>query len=85
MDMLDDLVHSASKPVKIFVSSRLDGDVVTRLPGKYYVAVRATDNGVDIARFVDEAIASRRRPWYKMSDLLRVEVAQTLCIGGGVM
>jgi hypothetical protein len=70
------LVH-ASRPVKIFISSRPDGDIKERFKNRANIEIQATDNHDDIATFVESEITKHRR-WKKISPGLRKEIVETL-------
>jgi ankyrin repeat domain-containing protein 50 len=70
------LVH-AQRPVKIFISSRPDGDLRERYKSRANIEIQATDNHDDIATFVDGEIIKHRR-WKKISPGLRKEIVETL-------
>jgi hypothetical protein len=76
--LLDELVHSAGRPVKIFISSRLDQDIRQRYESGPNVAIRAVDNQDDISRYVEAKMADRPDWSGKMSSGLREEIVQTL-------
>ncbi len=76
---LDGLVRGAGRPIKIFISSRLDQDIAERFRGGPNVAISALDNRDDIARFAEAEMASRPEWSGKILDVLRAEIVQTLC------
>jgi ankyrin repeat protein len=80
VNLLDDLVQGAGRPVKVFIASRLDQDIKERFEGGPNVAIRAVDNRDDIARYVGAEIASRPDWTRKVSDSLCEEVVQTLSL-----
>ena len=73
----DFLLDNASRPVKIFVSSRPDGDIREKFKDRANIEIQATDNQNDIAAFVDSEIAKHRR-WQKLSQQLREEIVEIL-------
>jgi hypothetical protein len=79
VDLLEDLARSAARPIKVFVSSRLDRDIAERFESGPSVAIRATDNQNDIAMFVRAEIAGRPLWRRKLSEQLCAEVVDTLC------
>ncbi len=85
VDMLEGLTRAAAKPVKIFISSRLDRDIAERLEGGPNVAITATDNADDIARFVEAELARRPQWTAKLSKALQDEIVRTLCAKSGGM
>jgi hypothetical protein len=80
VDLLESLARDATKPIKIFISSRLDSDITERLKGGPNVAITATDNQNDITVFVEAEIAKRPLWKQKLSEQLRSEVVHTLCV-----
>lgn len=77
IEIFDDLIGRASTPVKIFISSRPDGDIRERLKSEVNIGIYPWDNHEDISRFVKAKIRKHRR-WNKMSDELRNEIVQVL-------
>jgi ankyrin repeat domain-containing protein 50 len=67
----------ASRPVKIFISSRPDGDIKEGFKNRANIEIRATDNHDDIATFVESEITKHRR-WKKISLGLQEEIVETL-------
>lgn len=65
--------------LKIFISSRRDGDIKHQLHKKANLGIEATDNQNDIAKFVHDTIETnqqqRRLP---ISDDLRKQIVETL-------
>jgi ankyrin repeat protein len=78
VNLLDELVRSAGRPVKIFISSRLDEDIRQRYKRRPNLAIRAVDNQDDIARYVKATMAGRPDWSGKVSHSLRQEIVQTL-------
>ncbi len=79
VDLLEKLTSGASKPVKIFISSRIDREIAVRLDSGPIVAIKATKNQDDIAMFVEAEIASRPHWRRRLSDELQVEIVRMLC------
>lgn len=77
IEIFDYFVDNASRPVKIFISSRPDGDIKDRFKSSANIAIQATDNHNDISRFVENEITKHRR-WRKMSANLQNEIIHTL-------
>jgi hypothetical protein len=75
------LLENASRPVKIFISSRPDGDIKEVLKENANVYIQATDNSHDISIFVQNEIIKHRK-WKKMDPTLREEIIDTLQEGG---
>jgi hypothetical protein len=85
VSFIEDLTCNASKPVKVFISSRLEVDIAERLKGWPCIAIGATDNQDDIATLV-KAELERRASWtQRISADLRAEVVRTLCQKSGGM
>ncbi len=80
VNLLDDLVQGAGRPVKVFIASRLDQDIRERFECGPTVAIRALDNQDDIARYIGAEMASRPDWTSKVSDSLCEEVVQTLTL-----
>lgn len=67
----------ASRPVKIFISSRPDGDIKEIFKSRANIEIQAIDNHDDISRFVEGEIIKHRR-WKKISFGLQREIVETL-------
>ncbi len=78
VSLLDELVRSAVRPVKIFISSRLDEDLKQRYQRGPNMAIRAVDNHDDIELYVKATMAERPDWSGKVSSGLRQVIAQTL-------
>jgi hypothetical protein len=78
---LGDLLANSERPLKIFISSRPDGDIRRYFTGKPNIEIDATDNQVDIEKFINEEI-DRPRPWGDpISQSLRRDVINILVDG----
>ena len=51
LDVIEYIIQESTKPVKVFISSRRDGDIREWLRQNVNIDIQATDNGDDIARF----------------------------------
>jgi hypothetical protein len=72
--------------VKIFISSRRDGDIKRQLERKENISIEATDNQDDIAKFVAEKIAENENDrYYPISEGLKSEIVDTLLYKSGGM
>jgi len=82
MDALDEIMQRSSNIVKIFISSRDDGDIVCRLSGSPNLYISVEDNQEDIESFIDNqmeiAIASKRLLRGRVSEELASDISQTL-------
>jgi hypothetical protein len=77
MEILDHLLVKALNPLKIFVSSRPDGDIKEKLKNRANIEIDATKNQGDISKFVNNEIVKHRR-WGKMSPKLQAQIVETL-------
>jgi hypothetical protein len=77
IETFDYFLDHASRPVKIFISSRPDGDIKERFKNRANIEIQATDNHDDIATFVESEITKHRR-WKKISLGLQEEIVETL-------
>lgn len=75
--ILDHVLAEALNPVKIFISSRPDGDIKERLKYRANIRINATDNQDDISRFVNNEITKHRR-WRTMPTQLQTQIVETL-------
>jgi hypothetical protein len=82
LEALDVIVQQSSNLVKIFVSSRDDGDIVCRLENSPNLYIQACDNVEDINRFihleVDTAISGKRLLHGQVSQSLKTQIVGTL-------
>lgn len=80
IEIFERLVARTSKPIKIFVSSRPDADIKERFEEGINVAITATDNYEDIARFVEDQIDKKRGRRFEVfrRQELRKRITQTL-------
>ncbi len=78
VSLLDKLVRTSGRPVKIFFSSRLDEDIRRRYDQGPNLAIRAVDNKDDIARFVQATMANQPDWSEAVSESLQGEIVQTL-------
>jgi hypothetical protein len=74
INLLELLAKTAAKPVKIFILSRLDWDIAERFKTRPNVAITATDNADDIARFVEPEFTEWLQWTRKLSDALCKEI-----------
>ena len=72
VEIFDYLVDYASRPVKIFISSRPDGDIKERFKSRSNIEIQATD----ISRFVESEIT--KHPRWKNAPWLQKEIIETL-------
>ncbi|KAI8661998.1 NACHT domain-containing protein [Fusarium keratoplasticum] len=75
--------RSSSRPVKIFISSRPEGDIRQRLIRLPNLEISAWNNSHDIAEFIKESIYSQdsRAPWtpaLAKNEALKEKIARTL-------
>ncbi len=79
IDVLDSLVTSANKPVKVFISSRRDIDIKQQYEQGPHVVIEATDNAGDISAYVAEQLdlfEKRRRR--KLHRALRRKIVDVI-------
>ncbi len=67
-----------ARPVKLFLLSRLDRDICKRSAGGPNVAVGASDNSNDVARFVAAQMDNWQQWARLLPDGLRDEIIETL-------
>jgi hypothetical protein len=77
INIFHSFLANASKPVKIYVSSRPDNDIKKTFKNVANVEIQATDNYDDISKFVRSKIAEHEK-WGKMGKGLETEIIQTL-------
>ncbi|KAK2805382.1 hypothetical protein FQN51_000208 [Onygenales sp. PD_10] len=74
LDALNDIIQKSSNVVKVFVTSRDDGDIVCRLEGSPNIYIDVQDNAEDIARFIEVEIENA----INQKRLLRGEISSGL-------
>ncbi|KAF4448569.1 hypothetical protein F53441_8046 [Fusarium austroafricanum] len=77
IEAIEFLLTHSKNPLRIFISSRPEGDIRERFQSRPYVEIHASNNRGDIARFVKTEIASHRR-WNTMSPPLQHHISRTL-------
>ena len=80
LDFFDSIPSKCSKPVRIFISSRPEGDIRQRLIYLSNIEIQATDNENDIAEFVMQSIEKNGR-WsgvLRKNQPLKEKIVQTL-------
>lgn len=82
---LDKIITESASLVRVFVSSRNDGDIVCQLEDSPNIFIRASDNSADIARYVQdqvsEAIKKKRMAKGKVSPEMKERIISTLIEG----
>lgn len=86
---LDKIIQESSGLVKVFVSSRDDGDIKQRLDKSQNIYIDALDNSGDIESFVqrelEDAIANKRLLGGKLPDGLESHILKQLVNGANGM
>ncbi|KAK2795666.1 hypothetical protein FQN52_003515 [Onygenales sp. PD_12] len=77
VEVVNYFVASASRPVKIFISSRPYIDIRDMFWNHTNIGIQAIDNHDDISKFVNNEIVRHRR-WNKMSTELQKDIVDTL-------
>jgi len=77
VEILDNLLAEASNPLKIFISSRPDGDIKEKSKSRDNIEINANDNNKDISSFIKSEIVKHRR-WGKMHLDLQTQIINTL-------
>ncbi|KAI0538713.1 hypothetical protein GGR58DRAFT_467094 [Xylaria digitata] len=80
LDFFDSIPGKTSKPVRIFISSRPEGDIRQRLVHLSSIEIQATDNEQDISKFVKQSIEKNGR-WnetLRANELLKNRIVDTL-------
>jgi hypothetical protein len=77
IETLDHILAKASNPIKIFISSRPDGDIKERLKDRANIEIDATKNQDDVSSFVNAEIVKHRR-WKNMPAKLQARIVETL-------
>lgn len=73
------LKSQSTKPLRIFVSSRPDGDIRSLFESLPNIEIRATDNDDDIKKFVNAQI-DHHPQWSTMRGRLRREILNTFMV-----
>lgn len=77
MSLFDVLLAQASRPVKLFIASRPDGDIREHFSGRSIIDVRATENHNDICKYIHAEVQKHPR-WSKLHQALRKEIGSIL-------
>lgn len=77
MGAIEFLLTYSKRPLKVFISSRPDGDIRGRYLSRPNIEIQATENQGDIEKFVNEEIIKHRR-WHHISSSLQEDVIKTL-------
>ncbi|QKX62010.1 uncharacterized protein TRUGW13939_09166 [Talaromyces rugulosus] len=77
IDTIEFLLSESKRPLKIFISSRPDGDIRARFLSRPNIEIQATDNQNDIEKFVNAEMV-KHPLWEKISLSLQEEIIQTL-------
>ena len=85
LSALDTIITESASLVRVFVSSRDDGDIVCQLKDSPNMFITASDNSGDIASYVEaqvsEAIKKKRLIRGKVSDEMRQQIVDVLTDG----
>ncbi|KAK3934684.1 hypothetical protein QBC46DRAFT_454028 [Diplogelasinospora grovesii] len=74
---IDEIFARAQRPLKVFISSRPDGDIRTHLASRPNIEIHAANSEDDIGKFVREEISKYRR-WGPMSPQLKEDIVKTI-------
>lgn len=77
VEMIEFLLSTSKKPLKVFISSRPDGDIRARFTSRPNIEIQATDNQGDIEKFVNKEI-DKPRLWGPISSSLRRDIVKIL-------
>lgn len=77
MDILDELVKKAPRPVKVYIASRTDQDLRDRYQAGTCLEVTANDNQADIEKYVLHRMEQSEFCRKRMSKKVRQEVLST--------
>ncbi len=77
VEMIEDLMSKSNRLLKVFISSRPDGDIRELFTSRPNIEIQATDNQEDIEKFVNGEIVRHHR-WNKISPSLWEEIVRTL-------
>ncbi|KAL5086890.1 hypothetical protein Trisim1_008639 [Trichoderma cf. simile WF8] len=85
--ILANLVNDAQHPVKIFISSRREQDIVKLLPAGSIIEIDVNDNRNDIEKFIEEKMEEIEGGglWESIPKELKSEIKSTLCKGSDGM
>jgi hypothetical protein len=75
--VFDHILAQASNPLKIFISSRPNPDIKSKLKGRSNIEIESKDNYDDITRFVKSEITKHPR-WHMMDPSLQDKIVTTL-------
>ncbi|KAF4629419.1 hypothetical protein G7Y89_g8726 [Cudoniella acicularis] len=82
LSALDIIITESASLIRVFVSTRNDGDIVCQLENSSNIFIRASDNSADIEKYVTgqvfEAIKKKRMARGKVSKELEQQIIDTL-------
>lgn len=77
MDLFDDILGNASRPVKLIIASRPDVDIKEHFSKRAFINIRAADNRDDIGKYIRAEVQKHPR-WSKLNDGIRTEIGSIL-------
>ncbi|KAF5654454.1 NACHT ankyrin domain-containing protein [Fusarium heterosporum] len=75
--VIEFLLTRSTNVLRVFVSSRPDGDTQQRFLSRHYIEIQATNNQHDVATFVKTQIVAHRH-WGNMSQSLQKRIQNTI-------
>ncbi|KAI2636665.1 hypothetical protein GGS21DRAFT_39862 [Xylaria nigripes] len=80
LNFFDSIPKKSTKPVKVFISTRPEGDIRQRIDLFSSIEIKATDNENDIAKFVRQSIEEngRWRNALEKNESLKEEIVKSL-------
>ncbi|EHK98358.1 hypothetical protein M7I_5831 [Glarea lozoyensis 74030] len=82
---LQEIIQKSKQLVKVFASSREDGDIIAQMSAVPNITIRASDNGEDIRKFVESEvnrmICTRRLLHGRVSEKLKSKIVSNLSSG----
>lgn len=89
IEALEEIVQQSANVVKLFLTSRDDGDIVSHLADSPNLYIHAHDNSDDIKRFIDveveQAIGKKRLLGGQVSNHLKNHLVHSLRVGANGM
>jgi hypothetical protein len=84
IEMIELILSESNRPLKVFISSRPDGDIRDSFLSRPSLEIRATENQGDIEKFVNQEIKKHHR-WKTMPYPLQKHIVKTLLDRSGDM
>lgn len=76
VEVFEDLLTESSNPLKIFITSRPEGDILEILEDRDNIELSFATNNEDISKFIESSIVKHRK-WGGMEQVLKDQIIKT--------